>query len=68
MRLVLTISFTVFDSKRISINVENLEILEPCLFLRLSSEVYNHLFKGSYFVVSYRENVELSAVMKPINA
>ena len=68
MCLVFAVPFSVFYSKRVSIHIQDLKVLEPSLFFRLSSKVSNDFLKGGDFVVSDGENVEFGAAVEPIDA
>jgi hypothetical protein len=52
MVFILWVSFVFLDSERISINVENLQILEFGFFIGSSTKICNDLFKTFDLVVA----------------
>jgi hypothetical protein len=65
MILVFWISFIFLDGERISIHVENLQILEFSFFISSSTKVSNDLFKTLDLIVADWEDVEFAAFVKP---
>lgn len=67
MRLVLSVSFPIFYRKRISVNIQHLQILELGLLFSRPSEVGEYFFKGPDEVVADRKDVQLIAVVETVN-
>lgn len=66
MSLVFFVAFSLTDREGVAEDVENLQILEFCLFVGAPAEIGDDFFEGPDLVVSDRENVEFGAIVEPI--
>ena len=68
MRLILPISLSISNSKRIPKNIQNLQILKPSFFLTLPSKISNNLLKRSNKIISNRKDIQFNTILQSINS
>ena len=66
MVFIFFVLVSFFNSKRISINIKDLQIFEASFFITDSSKIGYNFLKASNFIVSDRKNIQLWAVLKAI--
>jgi hypothetical protein len=64
MVFILRVSFVFLDGERISIHIEDLQILEFGFFISSSTKIRNDLFKTLDLIVADWEYVEFAAFIK----
>lgn len=66
MVLVLRVPLALLDREGVAVDVEDLQVLEPRLFVSPPAEIRDDLLETLDQVIAHREYVQFRAVMQPV--